>query len=74
MTPHSSVSVLDSSGSSGAVSVTVVLDLEVVEWLDRLKRDLGAKTRGSLINKILRELSGLDGDASVDSAENDSLN
>lgn len=69
MTPSSSISVLDSSGSSGAVSVTVVLDQEVVAWLDQLKQDLGLKTRGSLINRILREFSGLDGDASVDSVE-----
>jgi len=58
-----------SSGSSGAVNVTVALDLEVVEWLDQLKRDLGLKTRGSLINRILRELACIDGGAAVDPVE-----
>ena len=51
------------------MNVTVALDLEVVEWLDQLKRDLGLKTRGSLINRILRELACIDGGAAVDPVE-----
>ncbi len=48
-----------SMGTPQSVMVSLELDIELVEWLDQYKEQLGIRSRGFLINQLLRELAGL---------------
>jgi metal-responsive CopG/Arc/MetJ family transcriptional regulator len=43
------------------VKVEIFLDKDLAEWLDAIKDELSLRSRGSLINKLLRELKDENG-------------
>lgn len=42
-----------------SVDISVSLDAELVEWLDQIADEFGIRSRGFLINRLLRELAGM---------------
>jgi hypothetical protein len=43
---------------SEQVKLEIVLDSEIVEWVDSVKDQLELRDRGSVINRLLREIKG----------------
>jgi len=48
---------------SEQVKVEVFLDKDLAEWLDAIKDELSLRSKGSLINKLLREIKDEDRDS-----------
>lgn len=51
------------------VKLEILLDKDVVEWVDSLKDQLGLRRKDSVVNRLLRELMDSGGGARVDLVE-----
>ena len=40
------------------IKLDVVLDKDIVEWVDAIKSKIGLRSRSFLINQMLREIKG----------------
>ena len=43
---------------SEQVKVEIFLDAEVIQWIDSINAQLGLRSRGGTINRLLREVKG----------------
>ena len=46
---------------SEQVKVEIFLDKDLAEWLDAVREELSLRSRGSLINKLIREIKDENG-------------
>ena len=45
------------------IHIQISLDKDIIEWIDDLKGHIGLRSRGDLINRLLREIRGEDSES-----------
>ena len=47
------------------IKVELFLDEDIVEWIDNLKGQIGLRSRGDLVNRLLGEIRGEQSDPEI---------